>query len=497
MLTRLRVNGFKNLMGVDLHFGPFTCIAGPNGIGKSNLLDAIAFLSAVAKEPFHEAALKVRSDTGRHGDIRHLFYRSGDEVEDRMRFEAEMLIPTTGIDDLGQTAKATISYLRYTLELRMRTDDALGTPSPLELVHESLEPLKLGDAAANLHFEHSAKWRKSVAFGRRSGSEFISTKEEGNVRYVRLHQDQRQGKPRDLLASSLPRTVLSSTNAVESPTAMLVRKEMEDWRILQLEPSLLREPDRFNAVPRISARGEHLAATLFRMAKSRAPGPDGNEEHRDRDAVYAQIANRLSELYEDIQDVWVDRDEKRELLTVYVRTRQQDVFPVRALSDGTLRFLALSVLEADETIPGLLCLEEPENGIHPHRIPYVIQLLQDMATDTSEAVSSSNPLRQVIVNTHSPVVAAQVPADSLLVAVGQKKVHAGRLRSLLAFQCCQGTWRDGNGLAEAVAMGEILSYLGAAQREPDEEVGTRGTQKKVRDLVRESGQLHLWDGAER
>jgi AAA15 family ATPase/GTPase len=28
MLTRLKVNGFKNLIGVDLHFGPFTCIAG-------------------------------------------------------------------------------------------------------------------------------------------------------------------------------------------------------------------------------------------------------------------------------------------------------------------------------------------------------------------------------------------------------------------------------------------------------------------------------------
>ena len=44
MLTRLRVNGFKNLIDVDLHFAPFTCIAGVNGVGKSNLFDAILFL---------------------------------------------------------------------------------------------------------------------------------------------------------------------------------------------------------------------------------------------------------------------------------------------------------------------------------------------------------------------------------------------------------------------------------------------------------------------
>ena len=41
MLTRLEVDGFKNLVGFALDFGPYTCIAGPNGAGKSNLFDAI------------------------------------------------------------------------------------------------------------------------------------------------------------------------------------------------------------------------------------------------------------------------------------------------------------------------------------------------------------------------------------------------------------------------------------------------------------------------
>lgn len=50
MLTRLTVNGFKNLIGVDVRFGPFTCIAGANGVGKSNLFDAIRFLSALSEK---------------------------------------------------------------------------------------------------------------------------------------------------------------------------------------------------------------------------------------------------------------------------------------------------------------------------------------------------------------------------------------------------------------------------------------------------------------
>ncbi|MHC5724522.1 MAG: AAA family ATPase, partial [Nostoc sp.] len=48
MLTRLKVSGFKNLVDVDVQFGAFTCVAGANGVGKSNLFDAIRFLSAIA-----------------------------------------------------------------------------------------------------------------------------------------------------------------------------------------------------------------------------------------------------------------------------------------------------------------------------------------------------------------------------------------------------------------------------------------------------------------
>jgi AAA15 family ATPase/GTPase len=77
MLTRLRVAGFKNLVDVDVRFGPFTCVAGPNGVGKSNLFDAIAFLHFLAERPLSEAALSVRGEGSRAADVRGLFHRVG------------------------------------------------------------------------------------------------------------------------------------------------------------------------------------------------------------------------------------------------------------------------------------------------------------------------------------------------------------------------------------------------------------------------------------
>src|SRR5215211_2484857 len=116
MLTRFKVSGFKTLVDVDVRFGPFTCIAGVNGVGKSNLFDAIRFLSALAEDQtLIEAAKSVRE--GRMADVRGLFHRSGDHFGDRMSFVAEMIVPKEGVDDLGQQARASITFLRYTLEL--------------------------------------------------------------------------------------------------------------------------------------------------------------------------------------------------------------------------------------------------------------------------------------------------------------------------------------------------------------------------------------------
>ena len=77
MLTRLKVSGFKNLSDVDLYFGPFTCIGGLNGVGKSNLFDAINFLSLLSSKTVLEAAALVRDERGNTGDIRSLFRKKG------------------------------------------------------------------------------------------------------------------------------------------------------------------------------------------------------------------------------------------------------------------------------------------------------------------------------------------------------------------------------------------------------------------------------------
>jgi hypothetical protein len=137
----------------------------------------------------------------------------------------------------------------------------------------------------------------------------------------------------------------------------------------------------------------------------------------------------------------------------------------RSLSDGTLRFLALAILESDSEARGVLCMEEPENGIHPERIPAMLQLLQDLAVDPREKGDEDNPLRQVIVNTHSPVVAAAVPEESLLVAIPQTIRRDGQQTSIAAFRWLPGTWRAAAWPElPTIPLGQLVSYLNPLER---------------------------------
>jgi len=187
---------------------------------------------------------------------------------------------------------------------------------------------------------------------------------------------------------------------------------------------------------------------------------NGAEGAGDSAQVYAQLANRLAELVVDVGDVSIDEDQKRELFTLIVSDRRKTPHPARSLSDGTLRFLAMAVKELDTNARGLLCLEEPENGIHPERIPAMLDLLQAIAVDPKEPVGPDNPLRQVIVNTHSPAVVGQVPPDSLLIAERRETVEGTRRFMRAAFSYLSGTWREKvSGSKGVVAGGKVLAYL--------------------------------------
>lgn len=450
MLTRLKVSGFKNLVDTEIRFGPLTCIAGANGVGKSNIFDAIRFLSLLADHTFVEAAKKIRGGL----DVAKLFTAGGN---DEMVFECDIVIPKSGYDDFYQPTEASHTFLEYQLCIGLARDKS--GVERFELKNERLTYIAQGKTKKRLGFKPSDAWLDSVIQKSHRRASYIETYDSGNGKRIRLSADKMRddnksnrggGRPTNFLASSLPRTALSAAqNADETRTAVLVRKEMRSWRILQLEPSALRIPDELQAPTTLSVEGRHLPATLYRMKSA-----------EDGDRVLPEISNKLAQLVEDVHTLRVERDEVRRLLHLVLTDTSGRDFSAASLSDGTLRFIALAVLERDPEATGVLCLEEPENGIHPERVGAMMSLLEDMATDISEAVDETNPLRQVIVSTHSPVVVAHVDPNSLVFADHRDDPTAEPgARKSLVIRHVPDTWRETSRGDATVSKGEIAQYL--------------------------------------
>ena len=429
MLTRLEVDGFKNLLGFSADFGPYACIAGPNAVGKSNVFVVIEFLSLLAHTPFLDAAATVRETADKSGDPRTLFWQEGEGYRD-MTLGADMIVPRAVEDDFGRLVSPSVTYLRYELILRYIPAGTQGhaRSGGIELISESLTPISRGVARKSLPWA-SKPFFDAVVVGTKK-SPFISTGFEDELVAIEIHSDGgSRGRGQKSPARNAPRTIVATTTTIDAPTVLAAKREMQSWRKLALEPSAMRTPDVATDMSSIEADGRHIPATLNRLASERS------------EDVFAMVANQASALA-DVRRVNIDVDPHRDTLTLEAQVGTGPMLPARALSEGTLRFLALCVIAQDDGLEGLVCMEEPENGIHPARIGSMVELLRDMAVDPEEVPSAENPFRQVLVNTHSPYYVALHEDDELLVAtpaaVKAKGIKARTLRLLPLV----GTWRS-------------------------------------------------------
>ena len=440
MLLSLSIKNFKSIRQAHIRFGPFTCFVGHNGVGKSNLFDAIHFLSALTERDISEAATEVRrTSDGGYSPLDLVFGRDPDR---RIELCADMVASPEVEDDFGQLAKPSTTLLTYRIGLRYQSES-----DRLLVEHESLTHAKLEDYKKFIGFQSSKDFKKSVALGGRRGGPLISTRQDR----IQLHGDGgSRGRPAPVGRS--PLTVVGGTNTSDYPTVLAAKREMASWRILHLEPSAMRTPDTRSAPPHVSAAGGHIPATLHAVVKK---NPDAK----------AEILYRLRQLNSDIAELGVYADDVRDQLALRARVPGVDNWLYgRSLSDGTLRYIALVLMLADARDRAVLCIEEPENGIHPSRVPNLAELLRDYAVDVNDPVAADNPLRQVVLNTHSPEVARQFSCDDLLFV--ERAVTSGG-GPISVFRPISNTWRAtlSNGMesgAQPIDRQAVADFIGGS-----------------------------------
>ncbi|MFN0304952.1 MAG: AAA family ATPase [Burkholderiales bacterium] len=140
-----------------------------------------------------------------------------------------------------------------------------------------------------------------------------------------------------------------------------------------------------------------------------------NRLRRDS-TVKARLLNALQALYEGIDDY----DIQIEGGTVQVFFHEGSrTIPATRLSDGTLRYLCLLAILCHPAPPPLVCIEEPELGLHPDILPSIADLMKE----ASERC-------QLIVTTHSDVLVDAMTDQPNAILVAEKLDTGTILRRL-------------------------------------------------------------------
>ncbi len=385
MITYIKINGFKSFHDFEMEFTPFTVIAGVNASGKSNLFDALTLLSRLA-----ETDNLKRAFSEQRGEFIEMFTQYGDDkYASEIQFIIEMLVNRTVKDAWGNETELKYTRLRYELNIR-RFKNQTGIED-LEVSYEKL--VKLNHQEDNwtklIPKDKLENWRPKVVTGKR-GIPYIETVIEETIPTVLVPQDGSQGgNKRRFPLKNATRTVLSSFDTIDFPHVLAAKEEMKSWKFLQLNPEDLRQATNKNrGGDIITASGKNLAAALFRIKQI--------DEY-----FLKEISRKLNSFLPNFIEVDVIDDNENKQYLIKLKDIDKKEFSSRVLSEGTLRILALCILEFDDRHTGLLCFEEPENGIHPFRIKAMAKLLKDLSIDFNDI---DLPLRQVIVNTHSPVL---------------------------------------------------------------------------------------------
>jgi predicted ATPase len=415
MITRIEIDGFKSFKDFTMEFTPLTVIAGANASGKSNLFDALQLLSDIAEVELSEAFDRQRGDAG------ELFLKYGDgESINEMSFAVEMKVDKKVKDNWGQEKTLEDINLRYEIKIQKNANER--GFEYLAVTHEWL---------CHLHGSENLLSSFPVSF---TSGEKLSKVNLGT------HQ-----------------SIVSAVLVSDFEYIFAAREEMRNWKIMQLNPESLKKPTpQKRSNYNLSRDGENLAGVLYQLSS-------------EDEYFLVEISNALNGFIPGFTEVKVEYSEVYQSYYFKLRNSNGQEFSSQLLSEGTLRFLALCTMLYNPDQKGVLCFEEPENGIHPYQIRSMLELLKKISEPFNEWEQN---VSQVIVNTHSPIVMDEaiqwndrtnasvwfMRIDTLITNIGNKRVGMRVTRSTPVYDEFQPS-SDYSEQEQKMTIHEVKKYL--------------------------------------
>jgi len=374
MITLIEAKSYKCLRYVRQPLGHFHILVGPNASGKSTFLDVLALLGDMLRLDVEEAIRR------RARSVTELAWRGESKS---FELAVELSLP-----------RPVYEYSTARYEVRVGTDGDEG----VALLVENLWLVRNGLQTKRFPPEHSTLFPTDLPPppaivtppGKHTPAGYrkvLSRNPEGRV-YVRSETTDWNFSLRPPRARA--GLALVPEDEDRFGASVWVRNTLlQGIQMLALNSLLMRSPCPPDAPLIFQPNGSNLPVVVGML----------RERHPTRFQSWLYHVQTVFPEITHIEQRIREEDRYRYLL---IETSTGMRLPSWGLSDGTLRFLALTLLPYLPEPAGIYLIEEPENGIHPRAIEAVYQSL------------SSVYKGQVLCATHSPILLNLASADSLL-----------------------------------------------------------------------------------
>ena len=356
MIERIQIGNFKSFKKIDLHLSNLNVFIGTNASGKSNFFDALRVIQGIGNgftinEIFES---KPKSATS--------------EVWDGIR---------------GGPAQACFSGSN-THEISIEVSGRIQTKSERRWSYRILfDPLAGKVIDERLLVDRKTIFNSEEVTGNNSGNPYIKVKYYGGRQGRQPYLDFERARP--VLGQFS--TAHSNRKKSDSDLSKEVCRIMANTQRIDPSPTILRGYSHAHSISRMGEHGENFAA-LVRVIL----------EDESAKSAYLSWLKQLRP--SEVEQVITLTGAVGEPLFALVESGK--VYPAPVLSDGTLRFAAIAAAFFQPDIPGLMTIEEVENGIHASRVRLLVELLRNRAEEKHT---------QILVTTHSPLVLSWLTAE--------------------------------------------------------------------------------------
>jgi len=402
MIEEISIKGYKSFSEDSFEKGPLklsplNVLIGPNASGKTNFLEIFELLSSAADGHLQDFIIN-------HGGISAILWAGGTN-----KFGVEIVYKIK--EKIDPRPERSRKPLRYIVEVERRD------------IHSVVGLEKL---------EHSEPYPEFKDKG-----PFILADRRGTTFHF-YHPIDHKLKTSEVPVQEGELAIWEMRDMERFPLQARFRDEIFQWKIYRYfhvdDTSLIRMPQKARSGLILHKHGDNLSPVLHDFFTK--------IEYSEQ---FKRIENILGRLYPKgfgalrISSAGGEGDLIINWVESYFKGR---TFTAQSLSDGILRFLCLLAILLHPDPPSLLCIDEPEIGLHPS----LMQLLTELLKDTSKRT-------QLIVATHSPDLVDYLEPEDVITVERDKKGCS--VMTKLSTRSDLKVWLDKYRLGELWKMGEL------------------------------------------